>query len=153
MEISNWAPVLAVDPVPDPARAIPSCSRASFCQGPPSPLWRRLPRKGRSITQNQGLLRSERSAIRPIIWAFAITSYSLCVPEGAGNSLGLGIGLPHLSASAPPAASAAGFILVFLKFFEALAIDVPHGVITALPPQCFCPSSQGGAPKFQPVRP
>jgi hypothetical protein len=46
--------------------------------------------------------------------------------------------------------SAAGFILVFLKFFEVLAIDVPHGAITALPPQCSCPSSRGGAPKFQP---
>jgi hypothetical protein len=26
--------------------------------------------------------------MRPIIWAFAITSYSLCVRERAGNSLG-----------------------------------------------------------------
>jgi hypothetical protein len=49
--------------------------------------------------------------------------------------------------------SAAGFILVFLKFFQVLAIDVPHGAITALPPQCSCPSSRGGAPKFQTVRP
>ena len=32
-------------------------------------------RKGRLSAQNHGLLRPERSAIRPIIWAFAITSY------------------------------------------------------------------------------
>ena len=28
---------------------------------------------------------------------------------------------------------------MFLKFFEVLAIDVPHDAITALPPQCSCP--------------
>ena len=62
---------------------------------------------------------------------------------------------PFARADAVPLStgSAAGFILVFLKFFEVLAIDVPHGAISALPPQCSYHSSRGGAPKSQPVQP
>ena len=61
---------------------------ASRVASKPCHGWRRSPRKGRLIDQNHGLLRPPRSSMRPIISAFAITSYSLCVPERAGNSLG-----------------------------------------------------------------
>ena len=43
----------------------------------------------------------------------------------------------HFVSTDSSTGSAAGFIFVFLKFVEVLAIDMPHGAISALPLQAL----------------